>query len=361
MAFPYLCSMNNSYRVLGVMSGSSLDGLDVTLCRFWMKGERWYWEIAQATTLEYPGDLAAQLAESPRYDLPACSRLDATYGRWVGAQLRLCLEKWKERADFAAVHGHTVLHAPKDGYSLQLGSGHHIAAALELPVVADFRNADIALGGQGAPLVPVGDRDLFPEYDAWLNLGGIANATYRKGKEMHALDICPFNQVLNHWAGQVGKPYDDGGELARSGSCHTSSLEQWKAQPWFAQSAPKSLSNQWVQQEFIPLTQAAGLSAPDALRTATELFAQLIAEQLNGQLVQRMLVTGGGAWNRFFMAVLSEKCQAELTVPDAQVVNYKEALVFAYLGLLCWMRKANVNPQTTGASRHSIGGVVYGQ
>lgn len=255
--------------------------------------------------------------------------------------------------DLVASHGHTIFHAPHLGMTLQIGHPAGIAAVMNCPVVADFRSVDVVLGGQGAPLVPVGDHLLFPAYDACLNLGGIANVSLEQASI--AFDICPVNTILNYLSQQLGLDYDPEGENAARGVLDKQVLRSMNGLDYYKKSPPKSLGMEWVEKEIFPLL--IDLSVADALRTSVEHLAYQIGKNLPAG--QRILVTGGGAHNVFLMDRIRALSESKIIVPTKEIVDFKEALIFAFLGVLRWRKEVNTRCLVTGATRDSIGGCVY--
>ena len=234
-----------------------------------------------------------------------------------------------------------------------------IAAETGLPVICDFRSLDVAFGGQGAPLVPAGDRHLFPEYDYCLNLGGIANISCEENGERFAFDICPANMVLNNIASHLNIPYDPFGSLARRGKINRKLFRELGRLDYYQRRPPKSLGKEWVMSDFLPLLEQAHISYEDKLRTVTEHIAHQISVILKPDPEKKMLVTGGGAFNIFLVEKIREKCRTEIVVPGDDIVNFKEALVFAFLGVLRWWNEVNCLKSCTGASQDTCGGAVY--
>lgn len=352
------------YRILGMMSGTSLDGLDLALVELTRSGNSWSYRLLATEALSYQPTLRQRLEAS--IDIPATDLLafHAEYGTWLGQQARHFLDQIGLAADAVASHGHTVHHRPARGFTFQLGSPQHLALACGLTVVGDFRSLDVALGGQGAPLVPIGDRLLFGAYDFCLNLGGISNISLEQGGHRIAFDIGIANMLLNHLSRKAGKEYDAGGELARSGQLIPGLLEALDALPYYRQPFPKSTGYEWFAASILPLLKAHPASPADHLRTGVEHIAGQIAGQvgqLSGTSPARVLVTGGGAFNTYLMELLQQKSGArvEWIVPDPELVGFKEALVFALLGALRLEGETNVLASVTGASRDSCSGVVY--
>lgn len=344
------------YYVVGAMAGSSMDGLDLTLVSFTLTNGFWTYEIIGSSTVSYNEHLHEQLRDSPTKSQSEKNDLDHLFGEWIGDQINLFLTQYgNTKVDLLAVHGHTVMHAPHEGISWQLGSGQRIAEKTNIASVTDFRTADISEGGQGAPLVPMGDFVLFKEYDACLNLGGIANVSIRD-KEM-AWDICPCNQVLNFYANKLGFEYDKEGDLARGGVVSNELLEQIFQIDYFSKEGPKSLPN-----GFIPHHLLDTVDPSDGLRSYVEFIALQISKDLSfiKKESPKLLITGGGAFNSF----LIERTRHYLSdwmveIPNQELISFKEALIFAFLGLKRFRGEVNVQSSVTGASKDTSSGVIH--
>ncbi len=346
------------YKVLGLMSGTSLDGLDMALCSFDKSQDRWSFTLHASKTESYPEIWQADLRRAMQMSAAELLELDHQLGSWMGERALHYLTENGLEADFIASHGHTIYHQPQKGFTLQIGKGSSLSAAALIPVVSDFRSLDIALGGQGAPLVPIGDRLLFHDYDFCLNLGGIANISFEIMGHRQAFDICPVNMALNLIAEQMDLRYDDKGQIARSGVINPTLLDQLNTLPFYETEPPKSLGREWFESEFEPLLRKSGLSFRDLLATCVEHIAIQTGRVLNGWK-GRMLVTGGGAWNEFLIERILSNNATEVVIPEADIVNYKEALIFAFLGLLRWTGEINTLSSVTGALRDSSGGVIW--
>lgn len=347
--------------VIGLMSGTSLDGLDLALCRFTKENGRWQFVVQAASCMPYPESWTERLKA-----LPLCSGLElaqahADYGRYLGEAVRQFQAACGLPADLVASHGHTIFHQPASGLTFQLGSGAAVAAACGIRTASDFRTTDVALGGQGAPLVPIGDALLFGDYDYCLNIGGIANISYNENGQRLAFDCCPANMVLNRLSETLGAAYDAGGAFARAGKLNEDVLQQLNALDYYKAAAPKSLGREWVETAVFPLFAASGLNVHDQLRTFTEHIAQQItASCKNAVQGKGLLATGGGAFNGFLIERIRALAPAlPVTVPDEQTIKFKEAIIFGFLGALRTEGEINCLRSVTGASRNSIGGALY--
>ncbi len=348
-----------TYKVIGIMSGTSLDGLDMACCNF-RHGADWSFEMGAATTVPYPQDWEHRLRTSMDLDAEGLARLHTDFGRFIGKQVAQFAARAGFRPDLIASHGHTVFHRPQERFTLQVGDGNAIAAEAGIPVVYDFRSLDVALGGQGAPLVPIGDRLLFGNYGVCLNLGGIANLSFEHGSGRLAFDICPANMLLNFLAEKEGASYDRGGTVAASGRIDAGLLSRLNGLDYYRLTGTKTLGREWFLSAMVPLLSGSDLPARDLLRTAVEHIAVQVAAALPSGSKDRMLVTGGGAHNDFLMERIRDAAPCDVVVPDEALVDFKEALVFALLGVLRVRGDINCLATVTGATRDSSGGVVAG-
>ena len=348
------------YTVLGMMSGTSCDGLDLALVRIGRVEGKWVFEWLATDTIEYTHVQRDEL-RSIR-DVSSIELLKSHYdwGSYMGEQAKSFLKSHSSiPVDFIASHGHTVFHQPQSGWTFQMGAGSAIAAMAQLPVVCDFRSTDVCYGGQGAPLVPIGDQILFNEYDFCLNLGGFANISYELNKQRLAFDICPLYIVLNQLAQRLGQPFDSNGDWARKGEVNAPLLASLNRLEYYLDSPPKSLGAEWYHEQFLSVLRGCQIPVVDMLATVTEHCAEQIALAMAGWS-GKVLVTGGGAWNGFLLErVKSHAPLMDCQVPDAGLVNFKEALIFALLGVLRWELKVNALSSVTGASVNSTGGCIY--
>jgi anhydro-N-acetylmuramic acid kinase len=341
------------------MSGTSLDGLDLAFCEFHFDGSKYHHRIIEAETIPYTSTWKERLANLENRFAIDYVATDVEYGHFLGLQTRMFLERHRLIPDFIASHGHTIFHQPRNRITSQIGRGACIAAETGLPVVCDFRSLDVALGGQGAPLVPIGDELLFGQFAYCLNIGGFANISFSHEGKRIAFDIAPANIVLNYLVMPVGLDFDRNGEMARSGRVDAALLEQFNAMDFYSYPAPKSLGKEWVLQHIHPLLAQSGLSREDQLATFTEHIAIQTGRSLSGNAEDKILVTGGGAFNCFLMERIRLHTSCTVNIPDELTVNYKEALIFAFLGLLRHRNEINCLSSVTGAVRDSSGGAVY--
>jgi len=345
------------FCILGLMSGTSLDGLDMALCNFYRDKKKWKFMISKANTVPYPEEIRKSLKDAHKLTPEKLIQLDHSYGRWIAVQCQLFLESADEKPSLIASHGHTIFHQPEKGFTVQIGNGNDIAAITSISVVYDFRSMDVALGGSGAPLVPAGDEYLFPEYEVCLNLGGFSNISYKAENRRIAFDICPVNIAMNYLAQRMGYAFDHNGDIGRKGIIIASLLTKLNDLSFYKLSPPRSLMREWFEKEFIPILSGYENNV-DVLRTIYEHIAYQITEQINKCKTGKILVTGGGARNIFLISLLKEKCKGKIIIPDDTLVDFKEALVFGFLGLLRYLGKTNCYSSVTGAERDSSAGVL---
>lgn len=346
-------------KVLGVMSGTSLDGLDLALVEFGSGTETdaLEFDILASETVEYSDIWVRALKNAPTISGKELTRLDADYGRFIGEACRIFLEKNNVSADLIASHGHTVFHEPQDGYTLQIGKGVYIAERAGIATAYDFRSADLAQGGHGAPLVPVGDLLLFSKYDCCVNLGGIANLSRMHSKtDGIGFDICPFNILLNHYSQELGFAFDKGGEMARKGIFDALLFETLNAFPFYSEPAPKSLDKEAILKTYLPVINQFNLKASDVLNTLCRHFAFQVGNALDGS--QDALITGGGAFNDYFMDLLAANFSGILHKPSKQLIEFKEAVIFSLLGYLRYHGGDNILKAITGGHKNLSSGIL---
>jgi anhydro-N-acetylmuramic acid kinase len=361
--------MHDHAWMVGVMSGSSLDGLDIVLVDFNAEGTQesfipYKYKILKAHTVPLPEELQSALKILPQQTCMHLSQVDRKYGAWIGETLKTFIGNDAEKITAVGVHGHTAWHHPEEGTSMQIGHGAYIAAESGLPVVTDFRNNDIALGGQGAPMVGLSEQKLWSGYDAYLNLGGICNISFNLDGRYLSQDINICNQLLNHLANLKGAKYDPYGDWAKSGKIIEPLLSTWLNHPHFNKKGPKSLDNSFLQNHILNnLAPYATHSIEDQLRTAVELISitiqRALSEISNEEHERTILCTGGGAYNSFLVDQIKRINGWRLILPEDQVIEYKEAIMVAFSALLRWYRIPNFNPEATGAFKGAIGGAVY--
>lgn len=352
------------YKVLGLMSGTSLDGLDLAYCHIWQAGGQWKFEIQETNSISYDHEMQSKLKNSIYLSANDLLVFHNTYGTWLGLQATSFIEKNNLLVEFIASHGHTTHHQPQHGLTFQIGSGQHLANASGHKVVCDFRTNDVALGGEGAPLVPIGDRLFFGEYDFCLNLGGISNISFDNQGKRIAYDIGLANMVLNHITQKIDIAFDQGGSRARKGKLNQHMLEVLDALPYYNLPFPKSTGYEWFTKEVVPIVDATEDSTENLLHTAIHHLCKQIAAQVrkttNGK-DQTLFVTGGGAFNDFLIETLKAYLgnSVQVVIPSKILIEFKEALVFALMGVLRLETETNILSSVTGANRDSSSGVVY--
>jgi anhydro-N-acetylmuramic acid kinase len=358
------------YRAIGVMSGSSLDGLDVAFVEFQENAGKWDYEIRQADCYPYNKDWIEKLRSATSLNSMDYQLLHVEYGHYIGEQMNRFIEENKLHYQVALIasHGHTTFHIPSKKMTAQLGDGASIAAETQLPVITDLRALDLAFGGQGAPIVPIGEKWLLGNFDFFLNVGGIANISF-KSEPYIAFDICAANRILNMLINHEGKEYDDKGEMAKNGEINFELLQKLNGLDYYSQPYPKSLANDFGTDIVYPMIFATGCKTRDALRTYVEHIViqtrNAIINLINNKSQttnRKLLVTGGGAFNTFLVNRLNEELkqlQIEVVVPDEKLIQYKEAMIMAFMGVLRWRQEYNVLSSVTGASRDSIGGALW--
>ncbi len=339
------------------MSGTSLDGLDLVAVEFWQTDIKWEFEIISTKTISYSSDWTNKLSNSPTLSGEKLIELHTKYGRFLGKETKRFIEETGFQPDLVASHGHTVFHQPDLGFTFQIGNGADIAAITGITTVSDFRTGDVALGGQGAPLVPIGDKLLFSDYKYCLNLGGFANISFEENNRRIAFDICPVNFILNHFAEKQGLQFDKNGELGRKGKIETELFEKLNQIGFYKKQPPKSLGREWVEQVFMPVLNNFEIPENDKLRTVYEHIALQITNVISEQ--GKMLVTGGGAFNSFLIERIKSYTNAEIIIPSNEIVNFKEALIFAFLGVLKITGQNNCLSSVTGAKHDHSSGVVF--
>lgn len=343
------------HYAIGQMSGTSLDGLDLCYVEFAEQSGQFSFKILAAETLSYSEAWNHLLEDAINLSAPDLLALNSDYGFYLGQQISAFISRNKiEELDVIACHGHTVHHQPHRKFTMQIGDGRAVKILNNYPVVYDFRSQDVLLGGNGAPLVPIGDEFLFPTFDACLNLGGFSNISLKaKGKRI-AFDICPVNIVLNEYAQEFGKKFDEDGLLAKGGTVQTDLLAKLNAMDFYQSLEPKSLGLEWVKTEIFPLFTEE--ESQNILATFTEHAAQQIARIFNHYKLNNVLVTGGGAYNQYLIERIKAKSKAQVILPEPKIIDYKEALIFAFMGVLKLENRINVLSSATGSQHdHSTG------
>lgn len=351
---------NKTYKVLGIMSGTSLDGIDLCLSEFKPIGKSWEHSILAAETYNYSPEWEFKLRSIESKSAADLIELDFAYGKLIGKYVNKFLSTKDQNADLIASHGHTIFHQIEKGFTYQLGNGAAICAETKMTCISDFRSLDVALGGQGAPLVPFGDEHLFPSFNACINLGGIANLSFKKDTNRLAFDICACNMVLNHFMNKyLQKTFDESGAFSQTGKLIPSLYNELNSFEYFRRKPPKSLGKEWVFENIIPLMENYSETLADTLFTFTKHCAHQISNILKfNNVTKNILFSGGGCRNKFLIELLKEEGLA-FKLPDEKTIDYKEALIFAFIGLYRYLGCENTLNSVTGASKNSSGGNIF--
>lgn len=348
-----------NYNVIGVMSGTSLDGVDLALITFTYT-DKWNFVFKTTETVSYSEKWEETLKKAVFFKKEELNALNADYTVYLSQIILSFIEKHTiQDIEFVASHGHTVQHDPKNKHTLQIGNLPQLATLLKNDVVCDFRVADVKLGGQGAPLVPIGDALLFSEYDYCINLGGFSNISFDNNGSRIAFDISPVNTVLNWYSSKMGLPYDDGGKIAASGEFNSGLFEALNQLEFYSLQAPKSLGIEFVHQTILPLIDSFNLDIPNILHTFCKHVAHQIGKVVTGDSSKKVLITGGGAYNSFLISEIKKTVKAQIEIPNDNLISFKEALVFAFLGVLKVENKINVLASVTGAEKDHCSGNIF--
>lgn len=351
------------------MSGTSMDGVDLAYCEISENAGQWSFEIKAAETVPYDDKWRIRLSQLGKQSALIFVKTDTFYGHYLGQLTKSFVERNQLQPDFVSSHGHTIFHQPLSGYTAQVGNGAAISAECGLPVINDFRVMDVALHGQGAPLVPIGDEMLFPQYDYCLNLGGFANISGLKNGKRLAFDISPCNIAFNRIARNLGQSMDEGGKIAASGSINYDLLKALDALPFYQSYGPKSIGREWINSTFWPVVRDfdhQGEKQENLMKTLVDHVAGQIADAIDylsdkTSEGKKVLITGGGAFNTTLKEHLESFTEAKLIIPEnAQLIQYKEALIFAFLGVLRLQQKENCIASVSGARKDNIGGAMWG-
>lgn len=346
------------FHALGLMSGTSLDGLDICHASFQNDDlGQWQFRILNASTFPYTEVWENRLRNATQLSAEELYELNSEYGFYLGEKANEFIEEYSlKNIDLIASHGHTVFHQPQKKFTVQIGDGRAIKLLTNLPVVYDFRSQDVLMGGNGAPLVPIGDELLFSEYDACLNIGGFSNISFKENGHRIAFDICPVNIVLNHFAKKLGKDFDENGNLARTGKVDHALLSKLNSLPFYQEKPPKSLGMEWVAENILPHLE--NENSIDVLATFTEHAAIQVAEVLNRNAIQKIVFTGGGTYNTYFLDRIKTKTETQIIVPAEEIINFKEALIFAFMGVLRVNNEINILSSATGSSENHCSGIM---
>ena len=350
--------INNKSLVLGLMSGTSMDGLDISCARYYYNNGSWSFELLACETFPYSADIKRELIKGFNKESSLLD-LDQYFGEVLSNYVIRFLKKYNFNIDLISSHGHTIFHNPDNGYTNQIGLGSVIAKKTNIPVVSNFRQQDIDFGGQGAPLVPIGDYLLFSEYDSCLNLGGICNISFNLNEIRYAYDICPCNMVLNIICSKIGKDFDEDGNLAAMGFVNQTLLNELNQIDYYNLDIPKSLGKEYVEVYFLTIINASTLSVNDILATFVEHIAYQISFTFLKFKISNSLFTGGGSFNKYLINRVINLTDTKIIIPNNDIINFKEAIIFGFLGVLRLLNKANCLASATGASQDHSSGDIY--
>tara|TARA_B100000575_G_scaffold182191_1_gene146333 strand:+ start:534 stop:1601 length:1068 start_codon:yes stop_codon:yes gene_type:complete len=353
-----MSNINHVFSVVGVMSGTSLDGLDLAHILFKKSDDIWSFDLKKIETVPYSGKHLSFLKKTYEGKIDIKTS-DIYFGEIISKYIERFALKNQIKYDLISSHGHTIFHNPDEGFSIQIGSGEVISRKLSKTVVCNFRQQDINLGGQGAPLVPVGDEYLFNKFSSCLNLGGISNISYKIKSKRIAYDISPCNIILNFISNKIGKKYDRDGKNAASGNVNSELLKKLNSIDYCFQSFPKSLSLEYIEKKYFPIINDFDISKRDLLATSSEHIAQQISIVFNKEKIKNSLLSGGGVFNSNLLKRIRNYTETELIIPDKELIEYKEAIVFGFLGVLKYLNLNNCFSSVTGSSKDHSSGDIY--
>lgn len=352
--------IQKKYNIIGVMSGTSLDGIDLAHFNFEITNGKWSFQILECETIGYSQKWIDQLKIAVGFSELELQKLNIDYTLLLGNIISDFIKKNKiENIDAVCSHGHTILHQPQNGITLQIGNLREIAGLCNQKVVCDFRVQDVQLGGQGAPLVPIGDRILFSDYDYCLNLGGFSNVSFEENGNRIAFDISPVNTVLNFYANQLGLDYDDKGEISRTGNVDSELLKELNQLEFYQKKYPKSLGFEFVKETILPLIEKYPIAIEDKMATFTEHIGVQIALALPNKK-NNLFITGGGAYNDFMIERTQFNLpETKIVIPERKIIEFKEAIIFGLLGVLKLRNEINTLSSVTGAKMDHSSGEIY--
>tara|TARA_S200000501_G_scaffold377390_1_gene435607 strand:+ start:257 stop:1324 length:1068 start_codon:yes stop_codon:yes gene_type:complete len=349
----------NSYKVIGVMSGTSLDGIDICFATYYYHFGKWEFTFNNSKTVKYDKNWVYKLKNAHHLNEENLLKLDVEYTKYLSNSILQFIDENKiNNIDLISSHGHTVLHQPKKLITYQIGNRFELSKNTGIPVVCDFRVQDVQLGGQGAPLVPIGDLLLFRNYSHCLNLGGFSNISIKYENKIIAYDICPVNVVLNNYSRLLGLDFDMDGRISESGQIDKDLLESLNSISYYNSKYPKSLSIEWVENKIFPIINSFKISTNDVLRTYIEHIAIQISNNLKGDNL-KILISGGGVKNKFLMKRIKELSTENLEIISENITDYKEALIFGFMGVLKICNEINCLKSVTGANIDHSSGVMY--
>lgn len=347
-------NLEKKYEVIGLMSGTSLDGIDIVKCTFFQR-KKWHFHIEKAETISYTKDWVNKLQDLHKKSRKVIEKEDKNYAKHLAKEVNNFIKKHNLKVDYIASHGHTIFHQPENKKTLQIGNGSVLAYITKKITISDFRTIDVNLGGQGAPLVPIGDLYLFPEYKYCLNLGGFANISKKVGDKIIAFDVCPVNFILNYLSKKLNTDYDKDGLIAEKGVLDTKLLSQLNSLDFYKKEGPKSLSREWVERNILLL-----IENYSPIQDCMSTFCEHIALQIGKNLKDgKTLITGGGSFNNYLIRRIKHYSVSEIHIPSEEVINFKEAMIFAFLGVLRIRGEINCLSSVTGAKRDTSSGKIF--
>ena len=346
------------YYVIGLMSGTSIDGVDLVYVNFFFN-KYWSFKILKFKTYDYDKDWQNILKNLIDKDQNSIKLIDKNYTKLLSKYILRFIEEFSiKKIDFVSSHGHTALHDPSNSITYQIGNLKELTNYTGLKVICDFRVEDIKLGGQGAPLVPVGEKYIFPEYDTLINIGGFANITIKSNNNLIAYDICPVNIVFNHLSNLINLKYDDKGKISSSGKINLELFNHLQSIDYYKQVSPKSLGVEWVKEVIFPIiNNFLEIPVEDLLNTFSKHFAFQIANNIKSS--NKTLITGGGAYNDYLIQNIIDLTESEIIIPSSEIIEYKEALIFGFLGVLKDLNINNCYSSVTGAIKDHCSGNIF--
>ena len=350
--------INDQSLVLGVMSGTSMDGLDISCARYYQVNNIWHYDLLASETFNYPLKLKSIFLKAFNGEY-SIEKIDLEFGHIIADYIGVFLEKNNFKISVICSHGHTIFHDPKNGYTKQVGSGRIIADRLRVPVVCNFRQQDINLGGQGAPLVPIGDKLLFGQYASCLNLGGMANISFEFNRQRLAFDICPCNMILDFLSQKKGKDFDKYGFMASQGLINKDMLRELNCINYYNLNFPKSLGKENIESDYLPILNNYKIGVNDMMATFVEHIAIQIQKTFFDFNINNAFATGGGVFNKYLIGRIMKLTQTKMIIPGDDIVNFKESIVFGFLGVLRLLNQHNCLAKSTGASRNHSSGDIY--
>lgn len=353
----------HGYKMIGLMSGTSMDGIDISFAHYFNKDEQWDFELLATDSIEYPDNLFQLLKNATKLSAIELFELDHQLAMFYADKVNAFLTQFsikKSEVSAIASHGHTIFHQPQKGITVQIGCGTTLANATQLNVINDFRKRDVISGGQGAPLVPIGDFSLKQfQADSFLNIGGFANISFKQDAKIRAFDICPANILINWYMRQIGHSFDAEGKIARSYPIENNLLDQLNAIPIYHQEQPQSLGIEWLEKNVLPILDTYECSDESKVATITEHVAQQISNRLNQHVLKSVFISGGGTKNHYLVERIAHFYEGDIIVPSEQLIDFKEAIIFGFLGVLFLEKKPNCLASVTGAPRDVIGGTFH--